>query len=876
MWLQHNQLSGEIPSELGQLGQLQTLSLYNNQLDSLPAALGQLGQLQTLSLENNQLSGSIPPELGQLGQLRALYLHRNQLSGPIPAALGQLGQLQTLWLQHNQLSGEIPVELMQLNELTTLSLRNNCLTSNRPALIAFIDAFDPGWQDSQSTDCAVPRVALTVTKTGSGTGTVTGPGINCGHICAATLIAGTEVTLTASPAGGSTFAGWSGVCSGTGSCQVTMHQSRSVTATFTLTPVYGILAVTKAGDGNGAVMSTPPGIDCGHTCTTSFVDGSSVTLAATPVLGSTFAGWSGACTGSGTCQIVMSQAREVAAAFNLTGSGGVRTFANGVRFESSAARTLALMYVPSFGRAPVASTAPAQNDAAGLLFWANQFLGGSGAITAYHGDVGGIGEFFIRSDEFAAQVAAQFGAGTTVETLTDAQFINLLYDNLLARSANAEELAFWTGRIAQFGRGSVLADIAFSDEFQSLMPPELVAAIDTFISVIGASDLHLTPGFNPDDPSIRTIAAAWLTAYPHLDPAEVSTAARAPRGAVPVASRIAATPPPPSESAVPLIWSELPEALRETLTTWNATLRDAQSSGDGQTIVFATEAPLDPRDDNEVSDIYHYDLAQDRLTLLSRSERGAAGNAPSHSPRFDVIGRQVIFLSQATNLVRGRPHTAQQVYTVAIDTGIVRRLSEPTWGEPADGDVTVLTLAGDAGTVVYHTAATNLEGGPGLYRHDLRRDLREIAVFEPWTHRADPQAQRPTVDAHARVLAYDRPDHTGHHQVYTRDLNTWELWHDRPLDAAARTTCCARFSTDGRYLAYQARDDADSLRLHVLDTTTGHHAATAWPLELESSAAALSPEFRNHGRELWWIAPEQGPGLPDVLHRILNPVFAAP
>jgi hypothetical protein len=41
------------------------------------------------------------------------------------------------------------------------------------------------------------------------------------------------VTLTATPGGGSTFAGWSGDCSGTGTCQVTMSAARSATATFT-------------------------------------------------------------------------------------------------------------------------------------------------------------------------------------------------------------------------------------------------------------------------------------------------------------------------------------------------------------------------------------------------------------------------------------------------------------------------------------------------------------------------------------------------------------------------------------------------------------------------------------------------------------------
>jgi len=74
---------------------------------------------------------------------------------------------------------------------------------------------------------------LLVSKAGSGSGTVTSSGIDCGSICSAVYPSGTEVALTATAASGSVFAGWSGAsCSGTGSCQVTMNAAESVTATF--------------------------------------------------------------------------------------------------------------------------------------------------------------------------------------------------------------------------------------------------------------------------------------------------------------------------------------------------------------------------------------------------------------------------------------------------------------------------------------------------------------------------------------------------------------------------------------------------------------------------------------------------------------------
>jgi hypothetical protein len=76
---------------------------------------------------------------------------------------------------------------------------------------------------------------LTVSKAGTGAGTVTSSpaGINCGSTCSHAYDDGTPVSLTASPAAGSNFAGWSGGgCSGTGTCYVSMTANRTVTATF--------------------------------------------------------------------------------------------------------------------------------------------------------------------------------------------------------------------------------------------------------------------------------------------------------------------------------------------------------------------------------------------------------------------------------------------------------------------------------------------------------------------------------------------------------------------------------------------------------------------------------------------------------------------
>ncbi len=170
---------------------------------------------------------------------------------------------------------------------------------------------------SVTANFALASLALSVTKTGNGSGTVTSSplGISCGATCAASFNYGTVVTLAAPPTFGSVFTGWGGACSGTGSCQVTMDAAKSVTANFQLQTFS--LTVNKAGTGSGTVTSVPAGIDCGASCVASYDYNTTVTLSATPSLDSTFAGWSGPCTGTGTCQLPMTAARTVTAIFSL-------------------------------------------------------------------------------------------------------------------------------------------------------------------------------------------------------------------------------------------------------------------------------------------------------------------------------------------------------------------------------------------------------------------------------------------------------------------------------------------------------------------------------------------------------------------------------
>jgi hypothetical protein len=161
---------------------------------------------------------------------------------------------------------------------------------------------------------------LTVLKTGGGSGTVTSipPGIDCGSDCSETYLVGTEVTLTAVAEDGSIFEGWSGACTGTGTCIITLNVDIEVTASFSKLV---LLTVLKTGEGSGTVTSTPLGIVCGPDCSQAFLEGTEVTLTAAAQIGSIFDGWSGGCTGTGTCTMTLNADAEVTASFSRPYSG---------------------------------------------------------------------------------------------------------------------------------------------------------------------------------------------------------------------------------------------------------------------------------------------------------------------------------------------------------------------------------------------------------------------------------------------------------------------------------------------------------------------------------------------------------------------------
>lgn len=224
---------------------------------------------------------------------------------------------------------------------------------------------------------------LTVSLTGSGTVTSTDGDINCPGTCGYSYPNNTPVTLNATPAPGWSFAGWSGACTGSGSCSVTVTQNLSVAATFTQSQ--GFYSLTVSTVGSGTVTSTDGFIACPGACSHTYSVNTPVTLNATPGQGGTFSGWSGACSGTGSCNVNMTQNLSLTATF--TGQQDLVTHSFGSGND---------------GQNPMASLVV---DSAGNLYGTT-----SGGGTNHKGTV------FVQSPNGTETVLHNFGTGNDGQT----------------------------------------------------------------------------------------------------------------------------------------------------------------------------------------------------------------------------------------------------------------------------------------------------------------------------------------------------------------------------------------------------------------------------------------------------------------------------
>ena len=244
------------------------------------------------------------------------------------------------------------------NDGTSNSYYNTLVSSVKEGNSMFMDGWwgAPGnadiesmYQSANVPSSTMKGYGLTVAVSGTGSANVLGTipatingvtsnpqEINCPSAnCVAAFDGGTPVTLTAVPATGSIFSGWSGGgCSGsTTTCVVTMNSSQTVTANFSTAPTQFSITSTNTGNGFGMVFGSSGsnsnlincGVNSGATiCSATVNTGTAVILTATPASSSVFSGWTitgspaGTCTGiTSPCTVTVNATTAVIANFTV-------------------------------------------------------------------------------------------------------------------------------------------------------------------------------------------------------------------------------------------------------------------------------------------------------------------------------------------------------------------------------------------------------------------------------------------------------------------------------------------------------------------------------------------------------------------------------
>jgi len=212
------------------------------------------------------------------------------------------------------------------------------------------------------------------------------------------------------------------------------------------------LVVTFAGTGSGSVDSSPPGIDCSPTsCGAAYANGTVVTLTPLPAVGSTFAGWSGACSGTGTCTLTMNAPQQVTATFG-TAAGGIAASPALLDFGGQSINTTAPPRVVTLGN-PGTSPATISSLTASTWFAVSHDCGPLPAQLAAGASCRALITFTpTTEDRLNGTLSIQTGAGTQTVALAgegEESLVTHYYQSILRRAPDPEGKSYWDSEAAR-------------------------------------------------------------------------------------------------------------------------------------------------------------------------------------------------------------------------------------------------------------------------------------------------------------------------------------------------------------------------------------------------------------------------------------------
>jgi YVTN family beta-propeller protein len=388
---------------------------------------------------------------------------------------------------------------------------------------------------------------LAVQLGGDGLGSVKSDvsGIDCGALCVSEFAKGSAVTLFATPAAGSTFAGWSSGCQGLGACTVVVDRALSVYAIFSR--VTASLIVQRTGP--GTVYSAPAAIVCGAGCAAQFPLNSTVTLVATPDANATFFGWGGACGGTGSCVVTLDAARSVTAQFvrpqyrvsvTTTGTGAGTVLSSPVGISCGAS------CVASFDQGSQVVLVASPNSGSMFQGWSGDCTGLNVCLLSVAADRAVFANFVPVPPGLPQNPLPVLFATTPNNTVAGSTGVVL---TLTGQNFVAASIGFWAGlpRATQFVDGNTLrmtlldSDLATGGStaaisvgtpvpgggvsgwvtFNVLYPIPTLTSINPTFAIVNAAPFQMTVNGSGFLPTSRVLINSWDRIVTYVSPTQL-------------------------------------------------------------------------------------------------------------------------------------------------------------------------------------------------------------------------------------------------------------------------------------------------------------------------------------------------------------------
>jgi Divergent InlB B-repeat domain len=607
------------------------------------------------------------------------------------------------------------------------------------------------------------RPLLTVTRSGSGSGSVTSDpaGIDCGIDCTELYPVNTAVDLNAAAEPGSQFLGFGGDCDANGG--VVMTGLRSCTATFAQVDGDPFLTVTKLGRGTGRVTSADGGIDCGADCEQLYPVTTPVDLGAVADPGSQFVGFGGDCdangvvvmTGSRSCTATFVQVQAAPLTVTKLGSGTGRVTSTPPGIDCGTDCTE--LY-------PVNTAV----DLDAVADPGSQFVAFGGDCDANGGVVmtgsRSCTATFVRVFQLTVRIIGSGQVSVPPGIACPADCSELFEVNTLVTlqafpAPGSAVLAF--GGHPDCADGIVRLTGNLECEVQFGPPPPAPLVLTGTVSVGSDGRRSNGPSFNPDVSADGTLVVFQSRAT-NLD-------GRCMNDFDQIFVRNRAT------GETRCLSVGLDGAPGNEASTLPAV------SADGAFAAFQSGATnLAPPCTNGMVHVFLVHVETGAVTCVSTGP-GGPGTGPSTAAAISADGGFVAFQTSATNLLPACATGNDQVLRWTRATGEFHCASQAASGDPGNGPSGAPAISGDGGVVAFESSATNLvvpctTGESQIFVADLA--LRGIICesLSPGGDAGDDPSAAPALSAdglrlafHSRATNLAAPCANGFDQVFVRN-----------------------------------------------------------------------------------------------------------